>query len=133
MAGVMPTTASEAYMKLLQQIAVAMAAPDANIDELTKLQTQVLASVRKPFDTASAGSPVGSAMDLSAGASAPEGPAPGAMSPMLAALMGGGGGPAPAAPPAAGSYPIPGVRAGNPAPNMDEVRRMLTSAGNRNM
>jgi hypothetical protein len=128
MAGVMPATYQEAMMKLLQQIAVAKAAPDANLDELSKIEEQTIASIRKPYDTQSPGSPVGASMDMSAGAGAPAGAsAPGELSPMLAALMGGGGGgsPAPALPPA-GSFPMGGgVMAGPQAPPMDEVRRML--------
>lgn len=129
MAGVMPTTAAEANMKILQQIVVAMAAPDADVESLNKQLMDTLAQIRKPYDTQSPGSPVGASMDMSTGAGAPAGPtAPGELSPMLAALMGGGAGagpPTPSAPPA-GSFPMGGgVMAGPQAPPMDEVRRML--------
>lgn len=139
MAGVMPTTSQEAMMKVLQQLAVAKAAPDANLEELAALEESVIASIRKPYDTASPGSPAaGSAMAMSNGASAPpaDSPAPGQLSPMLAALMGGGESPMPAGPhvmpggqpmggAAAGSFPTHGLMATSTPPNMDEVRRML--------
>lgn len=132
MAGVMPATAQEANMKMLQQIAVSMAAPDADLAALTQLQQNVLAMIRGPIDTPVAASPVGSAMDLSAGASAPP-PGqqmPGALSPMLQALMMAGGtqpGMAPPPGPApAGSFPTHGLMAGPSAPNPDELRRTLS-------
>lgn len=145
MAAAMPQTYQEQLMKLLQMLAAAKAAPDANLDELSTLEKQVLSSIRRPMDTPVANSPVGSAMDLSNGASAPEAgaPTPGQLSPMLQALLmgpqGGGGAPGapgaapPAGPPpaAAGSFPTHGLMASPAPPNMDEVRRMLTVAGNR--
>lgn len=128
MAGVMPATAQEANMKMLQQIAVSMAAPDADLAALTQLQQNVLAMIRGPVDTPVAASPVGSAMDLSAGASAPPpgGQMPGALSPMLQALMMAGGPPGGGMPAPAGSHPMPTLMAGPSAPNPDELRRTLS-------
>lgn len=133
MAGVVPSTNQEAMMKILQQVASAMAAPDANLEQLADLQKLVVASIRQPYDTASPGSPVGASMDIGAGAVAPEGAAPGQLSPMLAALMGGAGGPAPGVGAAtAGPSPMaPGVMAKAAPPNMDEVRRMIQAPGGR--
>lgn len=137
MAQTTPKTSQEAMMGILQQIAAAMAAPDANLEELAELQKQTVASIRKPYDTPSPGTPVGASMDMSAGAAAPAGPAPGELSPMLAALMGGAGGgtggaasPMPGgAPAAAGSFPVgSGVMARPQPPNMDEVRRIIHPA-----
>lgn len=130
MAGVMPTTAQEANMKILQQIAVAMTAPDADIEALTQQFKDTLSMVRQPYDTPSKGTPVGqgAAMPMGNGATAPAGPAPGALSPMLAALLGGGGAgggaPSQAGPMAPGTFQAGGL-ATRTAPNMDEVRRML--------
>ena len=138
MANQMPVTYQQSMMEILQKIATAKAAPDANLDELGKVEEQVIASIRKPYDTASPGTPVGAGMDMSQGATAPEGAAPGELSPMLAALMGGAGGggmggagaPMPGgAPAAAGSFPVGGGVMARPAPpNMDEVRRMIHPA-----
>ncbi len=124
----MPVTFQQSMMEVLQKLSAAMAAPDADLNQLTTLQEQVVKAIRTPYDTASPGSPVGAGMDMSQGAVAPEGAAPGQMSPMLQALMGGGGatGATPAG--AAGTFPAGGggLMAKNPPPNMDEVRRMLT-------
>ena len=135
MAGVMPTTAAEANMKILQQIASAMAAPDADLEQLAAMQKQVLATIRAPYDTPSPGSAAagpGAAMNLSNGAGPPSpgAPAPGALSPMLAAMMsgaGGAGGGAAMGPPSLrpGSTQ-PGGLATRTPPNMDELRRILT-------
>lgn len=140
MAGVMPSTYQEQLMKLMQSIATAKAAPDANLDELSSIEQQILASIRKPMDTAATGSPAANAsMNLSNGASAPPGGpagAPGGLPPMIAALLAQQGGGAPAGPPpgmatpspaAPGSFPTHGLMASAP-PNMDEVRRMLHPA-----
>jgi hypothetical protein len=121
MANQMPVTFQQSMMEVLQKLSAAMAAPDADLTQLTALQEQVVKTIRQPFDTASPGSPIGASMDMSQGAVAPEGAAPGQMSPMLQALMGGAG---PAAP-APGSFPVPGVMAGPQPPNMDEVRRTM--------
>lgn len=138
MASQMPVTYQEAMMKILAQVSTAMAAPDANLDELSQFQSQVLAAIRKPVDTPAPGSPVGSAMDLSNGVQAPaQGtPPPGALSPMMQALLMGPQPPAsagPSGPPSApGSFPVHGLMAGPAAPpNMDEVRRMLAVPGGR--
>jgi hypothetical protein len=132
MAGVMPTTASEANMKLLQQIVTAMAAPDADLEQLAAMQKQVLASIRAPYDTPSPGSAAagpGAAMNLSTGATPPSpgAPAPGQLSPMLAAMMSNAGGGTPAGPPSLppGSAQSGGLATRTP-PNMDELRRILT-------
>ena len=148
MASTVPATSQEAMMRLLQDISVAMAAPDANLDHLATLQKQVVASIRAPFDNPSPGSPAagGSAVNLSAGAGPrdlvtgavpppapmPGGPSPtmigpeaGGISPMMAALVGqsaGGGGAGPLPP---GSSQ-PGGLATRTPPNMDELRRILT-------
>jgi hypothetical protein len=138
MAGTVPTTNQEAMMKILQQISVAMAAPDADLPKLAQMQKFVVAAIREPFDTPTQGSPVpGAAMNMSQGAAPPVGPAPGAMSPMLQALMSGGGGGGGGGGPMgamnggqAGGLPPgtfqPGGLATRTPPNMDEVRRMLS-------
>ena len=148
MASTVPATAQEAQMRLLQDIAVAMAAPDADLDHLAEMQKMVVAQIRQPYDTPSPGSPAagGSAVNLSAGAGPPDltagsvppgppmpgGPSPsligpqgGGISPMMQALVGqsaGGGGAGPLPP---GSYQ-PGGLATRTPPNMDELRRILT-------
>lgn len=129
MAQAMPKTSQEAMMGILQQIAAAMAAPDANLEQLAELQKSVVASIRAPYDTPSPGSPVGAAMNMGNGAPAPAPgtPAPGELSPMLAAMMANAspaGAPGPAALPP-GSMQAGGLATRTP-PNMDELRRILT-------
>lgn len=119
-------------MGILQQIAAAMAAPDADLSQLAELQKQVVASIRQPYDTPSPGSPVGAAMNLGNGAPAPTpgAPAPGELSPMLAAMMAnanpGGGAPGAVGGGMAPGTMQPGGLATRTPPNMDELRRILT-------
>lgn len=130
----MPKTNQEAMMGILQQIAAAMAAPDADLSQLADLQKMVVAQIRQPYDTPSPGTPVGSAMNLGTGAAPPSGPAPGELSPMLAALMANANGGGPGSPMAAATGPAslppgtyqPGGLATRTPPNPDELRRILT-------
>ena len=123
-------------MKVLQQLAQVKAAPDANLDEIGAVEQSILASIRKPYDTASPGSPQGAAMAMGDGATAPAGTAPGELSPMLQALMGQGGPggpPAELAPSPGGGMPMMsgGLVPSAPPPNMDEVARMIAGPGGR--
>jgi hypothetical protein len=142
MAGVMIPTQQEGLMKALQMITQTMTAPDANLEQLGAIHQAVLGEIRKPVDTPVQNTPVGAAqIPLSAPPAAGAPPPPGAqmnsLSPMeqalLAAQLGvqpqAPGAPAPAA--AAGSFPARGLMAGPGVPNMDEVTRMLHSAGAR--
>lgn len=152
MPNAMPATSQEGMMKLLQQLAAVKAAPDADLDMLGQLEQTLLEAIRRPFDTASPGSPAaaGAATDLSGmppgGPGVDMGSSPD-ISPMIAALMGGGGmgggmggggmggGPAigPNANPAApGSFPTTGLMAATPQPPTEEIRRLLNTAGGRN-
>lgn len=143
MAGVMIPTQQEGLMKALQMITQTMTAPDADLEQLGAVHQAILGEIRKPVDTPVANTPVGAAqIPLSTGA-APAAPAPGAamnsLSPMEQALLAAhlGGAPVPGAPGAAaggappGSFPARGLMAGPGVPNMDEVTRMLHSAGSR--
>jgi hypothetical protein len=135
MASTVPATNQEAMMRLLQDISVAMAAPDADLVHLAELQKSVVASIRAPMDTPANGSPVGggqdlsgpgpsSAMNMSNGVMDPFGQGAASTSPMMQALVGqatGGGGRT--LPP--GSYQAGGLATRTP-PDMGELQRILT-------
>lgn len=111
-------TQSEALKGMLSQIAEVKTYPDADIEWLLGLETQILTKLRQPVQEAlqSAG-----AMSDVAGQMAPS------MDPSM------GGAPSPPPMPMAGtpgptaSGPgVPGLRQGPGMPNPDELRRLLT-------
>lgn len=138
MAGARTTnTMSEGLMQVLSSLATLKAAPDANLDEISGLESTILQILKRPQQEALA--------QLAAAGGVVPGGQPGAQPGQggaLDAMMSGGmspggmpmgGGPAPA-PPAAGSpsgegqgYRPWGVRNGGAMPPVDELRRLVGS------
>ncbi len=103
-------TQSEALKGMLGQLADIKTYPDADIEWLLGLETQILQKLRAPVDQAMSASGLG---DMP--------PSPGMAQPGPV----GGGSPMPA--PQAGPPPgVAGLRTSPSAPNPDELRRLLT-------
>lgn len=127
-------TMSEGMVGLLQQIALLKAAPDADLDAISSLESQVLNIIKKPQQEAmtriaSAGGVVPGMTDQ---AGSPGGASPGG-APMgppgmsaLGAGLGGIGGGLPVAP---AGYRPSGMRNGGAMPPVDELRRLIASSG----
>lgn len=120
-------TQIEALRGLLSTISEIKTFPDADIEWLLTLETQILQKIREPIDNAFQNSGLG---DLAGTPQGPQGPGglqgpPAGPSP--APPDGAGlpfGGPAPSAPSGAGGG-VPGIRTSPGAPNPDELRRLL--------
>lgn len=103
-------TMAETLMRILGDITQAKTLPDADLEFLVNLETQIIQKIREPYDMQGAGGP---GMMPGPGAPTPmPGPAP---APGAAAPMGMPGG-APA-----------GLRMEAPMPNPDELRRMVSA------
>lgn len=101
-------TMAEGLQKIVQDITLLFATPDADLNWLAEFQSMALQKMREPIDAVQG-----------AQGQPPAGPGPGQMPPEIAALMGGQG-PAQGIPPASG--PVgPGA-----APNPDELQRMMS-------
>lgn len=113
MAGARGTnTMAEGLQKLLGDLAEMMAAPDADLDFLGQLNTMVLTKIRAPFDQMAQTQQSQAGMG---GAPSPESmPSPE---------------PQQQAAPDFGPAAVPGLRNNPPAPNADELRRVLSANG----
>lgn len=98
-------TMAEGLSKIASDVTQLMATPDADLEFLTKLQTDILMKMRQPIDAAT-------------GPQAPNAGQP-PMPPEIAAMMGG------QMPAAAGGIPPAGGGPGAGAPNPDELRRLM--------
>jgi len=121
-------TMSEGMVTLLQQHAVMKAAPDADMDALSQMESQILQVINKPRQAAM--QQFAAAGGVVPGGGPPPGGPPGGNP--LEAMMGGGmggemGGPMgmPMAPPS--PEPPRGVRQAASMPPVDELRRLLSS------
>jgi hypothetical protein len=127
-------TQTEALQRMLGDISQVKTMPDADLQFLVGLETNILGKLREPFEAmqgqigpttgppgAPGGAPVGPSL-----AGPPPGPAAGGMPPGLMGPGGPGGGappmPVSMAPPGGG---VPGVMSRPPLPNPDELARML--------
>lgn len=124
-------TQSEGLMSVLQQLAALKAAPDANLDEISTLEGQILQIIKRPQQEALAR--LAQAGGVVPGMGQQGGMSPGGapMGPSGGAPMMGGGGPAGVAggPGASSSNYQPwGVTQGNPIPGVDELRRLVASS-----
>lgn len=135
MAGARTTnTMSEGLMSVLQNLATLKAAPDANLDEISGLESTILNILKRPQQEALAqlaaaggvtppgagGSPgpaPGGDLSSALGGMSPGGAPMGAPSPQMSAPMGGGG----------SSYRPWGVHNGAAMPPVDELRRLVGS------
>ncbi len=108
-------TQAEGLAKIAQDLTMLMATPDADLEFLTQLQTEILRKMREPFE-GSTGAAFG---PQSGGVDAGQGPMP----PEIAAMMGGGMPPTPIAP--GPGVPL-GAMPGAGAPSMDETRRLMS-------
>lgn len=111
-------TMAEGLAKIAQDLTMLMATPDADLEFLTEMQTDVLRKMREPFE----GTPAGAAFGPSGGADAGQG----AMPPEIAAMMGGAMPPSPIPMGGGGGGMGPGAMPGAGAPSMDETRRLMS-------
>ena len=73
-----PATYQQGLQDVLRQVSTLMATPDADLNQLGDLHQTILGIIRKPFDTASPGSPVaGGQANMSSGMPQPASPPPG--------------------------------------------------------
>lgn len=117
-------TMAEALQGLMQSLTEMKGMPDADLQWIIGLETQVLQKIREPFDGAAGqmgGGPPGNVQP------APGSPMAPSLGPSAETMPTGVGGPGMPMPSGGRPGPLPGgLRVGPASPNPDEIRRMVS-------